>query len=85
MIWHPRLGGAWIRAAAVCYLIAGVVLLASALLYGLAALEVLGRAPEESLTALTRAVVKNVAEIVAYVVGAGVLGAVCWRAVERER
>jgi hypothetical protein len=85
VVWHPRLGGAWVRAAAVCYLAAGVVLLAMAGLYGLAAVEVAGRAPDESLGAFTRAVVKNVAEIVAYVAASGFMAVVCWRGVERER
>jgi hypothetical protein len=85
LISHPRLGGVWLRAAAVCYLAAGVLLLAMAILYGLSAIEVVGRAPDESMGAFMRAVVKNVAEILAYMAASGVLAVVCWRAVERER
>ncbi len=85
LMWHPRLGGAWLRVAALCYLAAGLLLLVMAALYGLSALEVIGRAPDESMEAFTRALVKNVAEIVAYTAASGVLALVCWRAVERER
>jgi hypothetical protein len=84
-IWHPWLGGVWLRAAAICYLAAGVLLLTMAALYGLSAIEVMGRAPDESLGAFARAMVKNVAEILAYMAASGVLAVVCWRAVERER
>jgi hypothetical protein len=85
LIVHPRLGGMWVRAAAVFYVVAAVVFVALAGLYGLSAIEVMGRAPEESMGVLGQAVVKNAAEIVAYVAASGLVAVICWRGVERER
>jgi hypothetical protein len=85
LIAHPRLGGMWVRAAAVFYVVATVLLVALAVLYGLSAIEVMGRAPEESMGLLRRAVLKNAAEIAAYVAASGLVAVICWRGVERER
>jgi hypothetical protein len=85
LIVHPRLGGTWVRAAAVFWGVAALLFVALGALYGLSALEVVGRAPEESIGVLGRAVVKNAAQIVAYFVASGFLAVICWRGVERER
>jgi hypothetical protein len=85
VIRHPWLGATWVRGVAVLYVILGVLLLGMAVLYGLAAVEVIGRAPQESMGAFKRALVKNVVEIVAYLGATSFLAVACWRGVERVR
>lgn len=77
--WHP----AWLRGASILFALVTVGIVVLGVVYGLAAVVVVGQTPVEGLDALGRAIVKNVVEIVVYSVVFGAIAVMLWREVEK--
>lgn len=80
---QPRSRPIQVRIAAVLFGLACLTLVVLGVLYFTVVPEIMRQAPPEAVTALNRAVVKNVAEIIIYPVAFGALAVVLWRSVRK--
>ena len=80
---QPRSRPLQVRVIAGVFGLATICLLALGVLYFTVAPEVMRQAPPEAVTALNRAIVKNVAEIIIYPVTFASLTVVLWRSVRK--
>lgn len=77
--WHP----AWVRGAAILFALVTIGMVLLGVVYGLAAVVVVGQTPAEGLDALGRAILKNGVEIVVYSLVFGAIAVMLWRGVEK--
>jgi hypothetical protein len=85
LVRHPDRNPRWVQVAAVALALGVLLLVATAMLYGLAAVAVVGRTPVEQMDAIGRAIIKNVAELVVYIGAFGWMSAACWQSLESLR
>ena len=77
--WHP----VWVRGAAILFALVTIGMVLLGVVYGLAAVVVVGQTPAEGLDALGRAILKNGVEIVVYSLVFGAIAVMLWRGVEK--
>jgi len=80
-VYRGRIGAEWVRGIAVLFGLAALLLIALGLLYATAVPTVIQQTPPEALSAINRAVVKNIVEIVTYPLVLLWVGIVVWRGV----
>lgn len=80
---QPRSRPIQVRVMAGIFALVAIFLLALGILYFTVAPEVMRQAPPEAVTALNRAIVKNVAEIIIYPVTFASLAVLLWRSVRK--
>jgi hypothetical protein len=80
---QPRSRPLQVRLMSMIFGLATLFLIGMAVMYFTVAPEVMRQAPPEAMTALNRAVVKNVAEIIIYPVTFGTIAVLLWRSVRK--
>jgi len=84
LLRHPGTSAVWLRLASLVFGAATLILVTLGLIYALATPAVLNQAAPETLVALRGTIVKNVVEVVAYVLAFGLMTIVTWRGAARE-
>lgn len=86
LLRHPQRSATWLRAAAALFGLVTLALIALGGIYALATPAVIRQAAPPTLVALRGTILKNIVELVAYVLAFGVMTVIAWRgAVRRSR
>lgn len=79
LIRHPRRSAVWLRVAAALFGVVTLGLLGLGVVYALATPAVLTQAAPQTMVVLRGTILKNVVELIAYVLAFGVMTLVAWR------
>jgi hypothetical protein len=85
VLLHPSVRPSWIRAGAIIFGCAALLMISLAVVYATAVPAVIQDAPPEVMGALKRAVVKNGVQILAYTIMFAAAAALLWRTVRVKR